>query len=132
MNLRVVKERGDGTVQAVLLTEGPGQVEEQLSPHHLVTVDTSHILHLQARPGLFFRINQGGNIRFYICIIWRKNFPVSQLKFPSKPLFGCNQCKILFLGSFLDFFKASHELLLSLKLSTPWIRRFSCWVKIIS
>ena len=56
MDLRGVKERGDGAVQAVLLTEGPGQVEEQLSPHHLVTVDTSHILHLQARPGLWLVI----------------------------------------------------------------------------
>ena len=58
MDLRGVKERRHGAVQAVLLTEGPGQVEEQLSPHYLVTVDTSYILHLQARPGIFFRINQ--------------------------------------------------------------------------
>ena len=46
MNLRVVKQRGDGGVQAVLLTQSPGQVEEQLPSHHLVTVDTANILHL--------------------------------------------------------------------------------------
>ena len=45
--LCIVEQGGDGGVVSMLLQQAPGQVQHQLPPHHLVTVDTyTSSLHL--------------------------------------------------------------------------------------
>ena len=40
MDLRGGEELRDAGVGVELFTEGPGQVEQQLPPHHLITMDS--------------------------------------------------------------------------------------------
>ena len=40
VDLRGSEELRDAGVGVELFTEGPGQVEQQLPPHHLITVDS--------------------------------------------------------------------------------------------